>query len=72
MPCSAFLAGGNEGVSGGDLQRYHGLKEQPFFQQELNASGYLLLDDRRFYHNTAPRLPQAPTRGHRDVIVLTA
>ena len=42
---------------GGELQRYHGLKEQPFFQQELNAGGYLLLDDRRFYHNTAPILP---------------
>ncbi|HAT07029.1 MAG TPA: hypothetical protein DCS77_15270, partial [Aeromonas salmonicida] len=64
--------GGREGVSGGALQLYHGLKEQPFCQQELHPGEYLVLDDRRFYHNAAPILPLAPTRGHWDVIVLTA
>ncbi|MDM5117258.1 2OG-Fe dioxygenase family protein [Aeromonas hydrophila] len=63
---------GSDGVSGGALQLYHGLKEQPFFQQQLNAGEYLILDDRRFYHNAAPILPQGPHRGHWDVIVLTA
>ena len=63
---------GSEGVSGGALQLYHGLKEQPFFQQELLPGEYLVLDDRRFYHNAAPVLPLTPTRGHWDVIVLTA
>nr|MBP6383709.1 2OG-Fe dioxygenase family protein [Aeromonas sp.] len=63
---------GSEGVSGGALQLYHGLKEQPFFQQELHPGEYLVLDDRRFYHNAAPVLPLTPTRGHWDVIVLTA
>lgn len=63
---------GSEGVSGGALQLYHGLKEQPFFQQQLNVGEYLILDDRRFYHNAAPILPLGTVRGHWDVIVLTA
>lgn len=63
---------GSDGVSGGALQLYHGLKEQPFFQQQLNAGEYLILDDRRFYHNAAPILPQGSHRGHWDVVVLTA
>lgn len=62
---------GSQGVTGGALQLYHGLKEQPFFQQALTTGDYLVLDDRRFYHNAAPILPTGQ-QGHWDVIVLTA
>ncbi|WP_111874500.1 2OG-Fe dioxygenase family protein [Aeromonas bivalvium] len=62
---------GSQGVSGGELQLYHGLRQPPFFQQALTTGEYLVLDDRRFYHNAAPILP-TEQQGHWDVVVLTA
>ncbi|WP_341501384.1 2OG-Fe dioxygenase family protein [Gallaecimonas sp. GXIMD4217] len=64
---------GNHDIEGGDIMLYNKPDEAPFFQEYFEAGRFVILNDRRYFHNAAPIAPlPGHDKGAWDVIVLTA
>ncbi len=63
----------NHNVKGGDFLLFDSSHGEPFFRQNLKDGEYLLVNDKRLYHNASPLSATANDRaGHWDIFVLTA
>lgn len=59
-------------VDGGELLLYHDAQGAPFFKKRLEPGEFVILNDKKLYHNAAPLVPTANQEdGHWDVFVLT-
>jgi hypothetical protein len=60
-------------VDGGEMILYRDVDKPPFLKKQLGDGEFLLLNDRKVFHNAAPLVPTPNEQdGHWDVIVLTA
>jgi len=63
----------HENIDGGDLMLFQGKDSAPIFKKRLEPGEFLVLNDRKLYHNAAPLVPTANEKdGCWDLIVLTA
>ncbi|WP_406663275.1 2OG-Fe dioxygenase family protein [Gallaecimonas sp. GXIMD1310] len=64
---------GSHHIDGGEVMLYNGPQQAPFFCERFNDGQYVVLNDRRYFHNAAPITPIAGhDEGYWDVIVFTA
>ena len=62
-----------ENLTGGEVLVYRALDEAPAVKANLNKGEYVVLNDRKVFHDAAPLVPEPNDRpGHWDLIVLTA
>jgi hypothetical protein len=62
-----------ENVDGGDLMVFEGKDEPPCFKKRLVDGEFLVMNDKKLFHNASPLVPTAnKDDGHWDLIVLTA
>ena len=60
-------------VDGGEILLYEGLEDAPCFKKRLENGEFVVLNDKKLFHNAAPLVPTANKEdGHWDVFVLTA
>ena len=62
-----------DNMTGGEVLVYKSLDEAPAVKATLGTGEYVVLNDRRVFHDAAPLVPEPNARpGHWDLIVLTA
>ena len=62
-----------ENLSGGEVLVYRALDEAPALKASLKKGEYVVLNDRKVFHDAAPLVPEPNDRpGHWDLFVLTA
>lgn len=67
-----FMADTNN-VDGGEIMLYKAPDNAPFFKKHLDPGEFVILNDKKLFHNAAPLVPTPNDEdGHWDVIVLTA
>jgi hypothetical protein len=60
-------------VDGGEIIIYEDPDDAPCFKKHLDNGEFVILNDKKLFHNAAPLVPTANKEdGHWDVIVLTA
>ncbi len=60
-------------VDGGDIMIFKEKKSAPVFKKRLEPGEFVVLNDRKMFHNAAPLVPTPnDDDGHWDLIVLTA
>ena len=63
----------SENLSGGEVLIYRDLDEAPALKASLKKGEYVVLNDRKVFHDAAPLVPEPNEKpGHWDLIVLTA
>lgn len=62
----------NHNVDGGEIMLFDSADGEPFFKQRFENGEYLLVNDKRLFHNAAPLIPTPnDEEGHWDIFVLT-
>lgn len=62
----------NHNVKGGELMLFDSPQGEPFFKQRFENGEYLLINDKRLFHNAAPlAATDNDEEGHWDIFVLT-
>jgi hypothetical protein len=62
-----------ENLTGGEILVYPNLDSPPIAKRSLKTGEYVVLNDKRLFHDAAPLVPEPNDRpGHWDLIVLTA
>ncbi len=60
-------------LTGGDVLVYKSLSEPPIVKRSLKAGEYVVLNDKKLFHDASPLVPEPNNEaGHWDMIVLTA
>ncbi len=60
-------------VDGGEFMLFEKSDSPPMFKKKLENGAFIILNDRKLFHNASPLVPTANAEdGHWDVIVLTA
>lgn len=63
----------SKNLSGGEILVYKTPAESPMVKETLKSGEYVVLNDKRLFHDAAPLVPDpTPEDGHWDLIVLTA
>jgi hypothetical protein len=62
-----------ENLTGGEVLVYPNLNSPPIAKRNLKTGEYVVLNDKKLFHDAAPLVPEPNDRvGHWDMIVLTA
>ena len=62
-----------ENLTGGEILVYPDLDSPPIAKRTLKTGEYVVLNDKKLFHDAAPLIPEPNNRpGHWDLIVLTA
>jgi len=69
----AIFVAGSYNHTGGELMLLHGKNDDPFVKEVFNPGEFLVLNDKKLFHNAAPLIPtENEEDGHWDIFVLTA
>jgi len=63
----------NHNVQGGEIMLFDSADGDPIFKRRFDDGEYMLVNDRRLFHNASPLIPtDNDEEGHWDIFVLTA